>query len=559
MDKVLLCTEAAAPPWLAQSGLALDDDGFVQVDEYLRAPNHPHIFAAGDVASRQQNPVPKAGVYALHQGPALFRNLRATLLEQPLKPYKPRRNFLGLLSCGGQRAIATRQLFTAAGSAPWYWKDHIDRKFMRRFSELPVQVEMRERSSLRALFSPGPQRLEQRNDMSVAGMRCDGSGASVGADILNRALASLPQQQSPALLHGTGDDAAVLQLPAGKVLVQSSEQLRALVADPWLFGRLAALHALSNLFAMRAQPIAAQALVTLPASAPQLCARDLQQLLDGTVRELNQHNCVLSGGHTSEGGDLQLGLTVNGFAEQASHPNNYGVCAGDCLILTKPLGIGALFAAERQGQARDRWLQQALEVMLQSNAAAAEIFCRNHANALTRVSSIGLLGHLLEILQWQPAGISPLGTDSADHAGSANSTGNSRRPLRGASLFADALPILPGAAACAQRGLHSSLHQHNARAYTALQNPTAWQSQPQLPLLIDPQICGGLLASVPAASAEKCLSALHAAGCRHSSIIGFVDELPENSDQLGCAPQPIHLTKTGNWKKMAERYTAVTS
>ncbi|MCK7598658.1 selenide, water dikinase SelD [Microbulbifer sp. CAU 1566] len=566
VDKVMLCTEAAAPPWLAQSGLALDDAGFVLIDEYLRAPDHPHIFAVGDVASLAQNPQPKAGTFALRQGPALYRNLRATLLQQPLKPYRPQRNFLSLLTCGSQKAIASRNGFAAAGQSLWHWKDHIDRSFMRRFAELPVtgqahRAAANRPASLGSLLGRNPQILEQRDNISLAKIRSNGSGAKVAADILGNALAKLPPQQSPGLLRGAGDDAAVLKLPAGKLLVQSSDQLRAPVADPWLFGRLAALHSLSDLFAMHAQPVSAQALVTLPLAAAEIAGRDLQQLLDGAVRELNQHNCVLSGGHTSEGAELQLGLTVNGIADHQQLLNKTDLRAGDCLILTKPLGIGTLFAAEGLGKAKGRWLQQALEVMLQSNATAAEIFARNGANALTDVTGFGLLGHLLEMLQWQPSVINPTPPVAAT-----SSTGGQYQTQLGASLFADALPLLPGATYCAERGLVSSLHQHNTRAYAALQNPAAWQADPHLPLLVDPQTCGGLLASVPADFAEDCITALHAAGCRHAAIIGFVDELPANRDQLSfaspalqLAPQPVYLAKSGDWKRMALRYTEMIS
>ncbi|WP_428820227.1 selenide, water dikinase SelD [Microbulbifer sp. MCCC 1A16149] len=553
MDKVLLCTEAGAPPWLSQSGLALDAQGFVLVDEYLRAERHPYIFAAGDVAS-PANPSTihtaeeKSANTALHQGPTLYHNLRATLLEQPLKPYRPRRHFLQLVTCGNHRAIACRGGFSAANSALWYWKDQRERNFMQRFSALPVGAQQTPPSLLRQLLRPQPRGLQQRNNISVAGLQGGGTGARISNDILERTLARLPSQ--PTAAAGHTEQSATPQLPAGQWLVQRSQQMRAPVSDPWLFGRLAALHTLTDVLAAQAQPVAAQALVTLPTAAPELAVRDLQQILDGAVRELNQHHCTLSGGHTFEGSELQLGLTVSGAAERQQLLGKSGMHAGDCLILSKPIGTGALFAAERHGKARGRWLQQALEMMLQSNATAAEIFAANRASAITGISGYGLLGHLLEMLQWRSDRISPQRVEPA--------SGQYQADL-GASLFADALPLLPGATYCAERGLLSSLHQHNTRTYAALQNPTAWRADPLLPLLVDPQICGGLLASVPVDTAERCVAALHAAGCRHASVIGFVDELPEDREQLPYAPQPVHLTQSGDWKKMANRYSEMIS
>ncbi|MCX2832258.1 FAD-dependent oxidoreductase [Microbulbifer thermotolerans] len=138
LDHVLLCTSAAAPPWLADCGLALDKRGFIRVDEKLRAPGYPNIFAAGDVASFSDNPLPKAGVYAVRQGPVLFHNLRAALSGKRLRDFRPQKHFLSLLSCGDKRAIAVRNGFALAGTSLWHLKHHIDRKFMRRFSQLPL-------------------------------------------------------------------------------------------------------------------------------------------------------------------------------------------------------------------------------------------------------------------------------------------------------------------------------------------------------------------------------------------------------------------------------------
>lgn len=141
LDQVLLCTGACAPPWLADSGLALDDQGFVRVDEQLRAVGYEKLFAVGDVASFDARPLPKAGVYAVRQGPVLFHNLHAVLGGQPLQTFRPQRDFLRLLSCGAKRAVAVRNGVAIAGAPLWRWKNHIDRQFMRRFAKLPVRAE----------------------------------------------------------------------------------------------------------------------------------------------------------------------------------------------------------------------------------------------------------------------------------------------------------------------------------------------------------------------------------------------------------------------------------
>ncbi|WP_444942941.1 selenide, water dikinase SelD [Microbulbifer sp. ZKSA006] len=509
LDQAILTTNACAPPWLANSGLSLDEQGFVRVDQTLCALGREDVFAAGDVASFTPEPLAKAGVYAVRQGPILFHNLRAVLTGRRLKRYRAQKNFLSLLSCGGQRAVAVRNGFAVAGDLMWRWKDYIDRSFMQRFSELPMNMIGETR------IKPG-EVVNQRAGSSLSPMRCNGCGAKVGADTLRRTLATLPLQHSDYLLRGVGDDAAVMELPADHLLVQSSDQLRAPVADPWIFGRLAALHALSDLFAMNARPISAQILATLPTAAEEITRRDLQQLLAGAIHELNRHHCVLSGGHTAEGSEMLMGLTVNGLAEREQLLEKTGAHGGDCLILSKPLGVGTILAAEAAGEAKGLWLQQALETMLHSNADAAEIFARHQARALTDVTGFGLLGHLLEMLG--PDGL-------------------------GATLIAEALPLIAGAATCVERGWLSSLQPQNASAYAFVENPLEWQPLPQWSLLTDPQTCGGLLAAVPVDQAEACVGALLQRGYTQAAIIGVVTGAPDSGVS-------VHLRKSADWRAL---------
>ncbi|WP_346837584.1 FAD-dependent oxidoreductase [Microbulbifer sp. SAOS-129_SWC] len=139
LQRLLLAAGASAPAWLSNTGLALDEQGFILVDDTLRAQGCDTIFAAGDAASFARRPLPKAGVYAVRQGPVLFHNLRAALTQTPLRRFRAQRHFLSLLSCGGRRAVATRNGLALCGAAMWYWKDHIDRAFVRGFRELSLR------------------------------------------------------------------------------------------------------------------------------------------------------------------------------------------------------------------------------------------------------------------------------------------------------------------------------------------------------------------------------------------------------------------------------------
>ncbi|WP_288129884.1 selenide, water dikinase SelD [Microbulbifer sp.] len=524
LDKALLCTEAAAPPWLAVSGLALDDDGFVLVDDHLRVSGKPYIFASGDLASFARGPVPKSAACAVRQGELLYRNLCVTLQRCPrqkLAAFRPPRKPVTLISCGNQRTLASHSGIAAVGEVLWRWKDYRNRRFLQRFNELPVPPPP---------YAPSPMAQSP-------------------------ALHHLAPQMAPSRwLQEVTDDgpnpadgATAIVVPEGKRLLQHISMMRSPVADPWLYGRLCALNALSGSFASGAQPGEARALVTLSGAMPELARWDMQQLLDGAERELRHHECPLVDTHTCEGHELQLALTVNGFAEPAKSHTGQAARPGDCLILTKPLGNGTLFAAERQGHARARWIQQSLEYMLQSNATAAGIFHRHHATAVASIGSSGLLGHLLPLLS---APSVQSGSPELDHCHQAS---------RGATLFADALPILPGAACTLDQGWLAPAHRDNLRYLTALQNAVAWEIDPTLQLLADPQVCGGLLASVPAVQVAPCLAALHAAGCRQAAVVGFVDALPTTPDPLDETLQPVYLSQSGDWRAMAARYLETTS
>jgi selenide,water dikinase len=133
-------TGAAAPSWLARSRLALDARGFLTVDGSLRSVSHPWVLGAGDVASFTSRPVPKAGVYAVRQGPVLAENLMRLLRDEPPIEYKPQRRFLSLLSLGERRAVASWGNWAVAGAWVWKLKDRIDRAFMRRYEAVAARM-----------------------------------------------------------------------------------------------------------------------------------------------------------------------------------------------------------------------------------------------------------------------------------------------------------------------------------------------------------------------------------------------------------------------------------
>lgn len=500
-DFVFWVTQAASPTWVAASGLATTAEGFVRVGPTLQAIGHPRVFAVGDIASMEGEARPKSGVFAVRMAGPLVANLRAWFAGRPLRDYQPQRHVLGLIGTGDGQAVASRRWLAGRSAAFWRLKDRIDRRFMAKFEELPAMAE------------PAPANGDGGGGEALAdlqrraAMRCLGCAAKVGGGTLGRVLARLREEhgagwleaaRAGAVLAGleAPDDAAVVTLPPGLALAQSVDYMPALVDDPYLFGRIATLHGMSDLFAMGAAPHSALAAALVPFGAEPVTEEVLYQLLSGVLAELAGAGATLVGGHSAEAALLGLALTVNGAVDPARLLRKAGLRAGEALVLTKPLGTGVLFAAQMRLAAKAAWIDAALGSMLVSNRVAAAVLRDHGAGGCTDVTGFGLAGHLLEMLR--PAGL-------------------------GATLSLDAVPALPGAVQCLEGGFASSLQEANQRAAAALANAaTASVAPGRLALLFDPQTSGGLLAGVPAERAAGCVEVLRAAGYVHAAVVGRV-------------------------------------
>ncbi len=470
--------------WLADTGLPLEQ-GFLSVGPTLQSRGDPLIFAAGDIAHLSHAPRPKAGVFAVREAPVLLHNLRVGLGGKgALRAYQPQRDYLKLVSTGGKGAVADKWGLRLDGALLWRWKDRIDRQFMAKFSDLPVMAP-------------------PAADAGVAPALCGGCGAKAGRPALERALADLPAPRRADVAKGAGDDAAVLRTGDG-FQVLSTDHLRAFTADPWLMSRIAAIHALGDVWSMGARPQTALAQIILPVMAEDQQAETLREIMAAALSVFGPEGADIVGGHTSLGAELTIGFTVTGLAGRVI--THAGAQAGDALILTKPLGTGVILAAEMAGLAPGRVVAGALAVMGRPQGAAAQLLAP-HARAMTDVTGFGLAGHLLSIL---------------DASG-----------LAARLVMAD-IPLLPGAAALAGKGQVTSLLAANRQAAARM----FLTDSAGTGLLFDPQTAGGLLAAVPAALAPGLVSALRAGGdeaavigslCAGTPFITVEDGLPQTA------------------------------
>jgi selenide,water dikinase len=466
-----LCVGAAGAfphDWIAQTDLDLHK-GFIVIDNRLRAGGDPALFAVGDCAHMPFAPRPKAGVFAVRAAPVLYHNLRAALSGGPLKTFSPQKSYLKLISLGGKSAMAEKYGIAPAAPLLWRWKDRIDRAFMDKLEDLPVMAP----PALPDVVARGVR------DAAQAGMLCGGCGAKVGGGVLRGALAQSPARDD--VVSVAGDDAAILRQPGGGFQVLSADHLRAFIEDPVQMTRIAAVHALGDVWAMGAHPQSALSSIILPRMSAPLQARTLREI-DATARTVFEAaGATVIGGHTTMGAELTIGFTVTGL--RTSMPVTLvGAQEGDVLVLTRPIGSGVILAAHMAGAARARDVAQALAMMEQPQQIAARALAGAHA--MTDVTGFGLAGHVQAIC---------------------------RASGMQAQILRDAVPVYAGARALSEAGHASSLLAANVA-----DAPTTGLDDP---LMHDPQTAGGLLAALPRAAAERAVAQMHDDGVQ-AAIIG---------------------------------------
>jgi selenide,water dikinase len=457
---VVWATGAEGHPFVAASGLRCDERGFLLVDDELRSVDEPSVFAAGDCSLLATAPwVPRAGVYAVRQGPVLGRNVvRAATGAGRLARYRPQRRFLSLLSTGDRRAVLSRGAVAAHGRVWWWLKDAIDRRFV-------------------AAYAP-PRAGALRAPMAGRAMEpCGGCAAKVDAEVLRDVVAAVAPGPAPGVALGleAPDDGAVLRHPDGHDAVVTVDAFPPFLDDPRTVGEIAAVNAASDVYAMGGEPTAALALIALPAADRRGAAAELRQVLDGACDAFARMGVTLAGGHSVAADARLVGFTVHGIVERGRALTKAGAAPGDALVLTKPLGTGVVLAAARAGECPAAWVDAALAAMRETNARAARALRACEVRCCTDVSGFGLAGHLRELLDASAVG---------------------------ARVFLDAVPALPGALELLAAGWRSSA-QESLEGSLAGADVAADADPARVALLCDPQTSGGLLAALPEAALAR--------------------------------------------------------
>jgi selenide,water dikinase len=322
---------------------------------------------------------------------------------------------------------------------------------------------------------------DEREDRSRAALSSLSSGAGCGCKLPPQALLALlerlPTQRDPRLLVGaaTSDDAALVSIGEGLALVQSIDFFTSPVDDPYEFGRIAAANALSDIYAMGAKPLCALNVVAFPLH--DLGEEVLGEVLRGGFDVVAAAGAILAGGHSIEDPEPKYGLAVTGVVSADRAVTNAGGRDGDALVLSKPLGTGAIVAAARRGAVRDELFAAAVDTMAALNDAAADSALAAGVHAMTDVTGFGLLGHLHHLC---------------------------RESGLAAQIDAAAVPSLEGLAQLldSEHGMSGGSRRNAAWAQRFAgfdDDVPAWRRR----LLVDATTSGGLLAAVPAEIAPR--------------------------------------------------------
>ena len=332
-------------------------------------------------------------------------------------------------------------------------------------------------------------------------VKAGGCASKLAPGTLSAVLGRLPRGNDPNLLvdYETSDDAGVYRLSDDLALVQTVDFFTPMVDDPYTYGRIAAVNALSDVYAMGGRVITALSVVGYP---PEGDPAVLEQILRGGLAAMAEAGCTVVGGHSVRDPEMKFGYAVTGLIDPRRVLKNTGAQVGDALVFTKALGTGVITTALKQGKAEEAWVAGAIASMTLLNKVAAEVATGPEfaVHAMTDVTGFGLMGHGREL-----------------------ALGSGVR-LR---IETGALRILPGALEAIRLGcIPAGLVANREFAECVVDLEGDAIAPELLTVVYDPQTAGGLLISVAEDDADALVNALLAARYPMAGRIGVVASGP---------------------------------
>ena len=293
------------------------------------------------------------------------------------------------------------------------------------------------------------------------------------------------------------DNAGVYKLTDDMAIVQTVDFFTPVVDDPFSFGQIAVVNALSDIYTMGAKPLTAMNIVCFPAETMDISV--LQAVLQGGASKMVEANVVLLGGHSIDDTELKYGLAVTGIIDPKKLLTNSGAKAGDKLILTKPLGTGIISTALKQGAADKKAVDKITKSMMTLNDKTSQLMQEVGVHAATDITGFGFIGHTAPLVENSNVGI---------------------------NINLAALPVFPEAVEFAKQGIGPGGLGRNRDFYSHILKVSGNVPNYMLDIFFDPQTSGGLLISLAPAKAERLLSRLKQAGVDGAAIIGEVVKEP---------------------------------
>jgi selenide, water dikinase len=321
-----------------------------------------------------------------------------------------------------------------------------------------------------------------------------GCGCKIAPGVLSAILKASPLRNLPAALlagNENNEDAAVYQINDSQAIVATTDFFMPIVDDPYEFGRIAATNAISDIYAMGAQPLFALALLGMPINVLPLDV--IQKITAGGESVCADAGIVIAGGHSIDAVEPIYGLVVIGLVDPKHLKRNNGSLVGDSIILSKPLGVGILSAALKKERLSESGYHEMITLTTTLNKPGMALSRLEGVHALTDVTGFGLAGHLLEL-------------------------------ARGAGLRAalnwNMVPIINEAMMLVQADIYTGASTRNWAAYGHEVSLASQLGLLQQHLLTDPQTSGGLLISCAPESEAEVLAILQADGFSHAAVIG---------------------------------------
>ena len=490
IDKAILSTNSMTPKWLAKSDILLTKDNYILVNKSFQT-NYKYVFASGDVIDFNNQNLKKAGVFAVRSGKPLAINIKQFILGKKLVEYKFNKNYLALIGTSKRSAIATKYNLTFNSRFFFYLKKYIDQNFIKKFSDFRIRKKFTLdalKTDVLNIFVKHKEKITDENDI----MQCKGCAAKVPLNALKQAL--------PKDIVSTSEDA--VSVPGHPELYQTVDMISSIITDPFLLGKIAANHSISDMVSVNSKITSAMMILQLPLSKTEINSRDLEQVLLGANEIFKTIDCPLIGGHTMIGKDKDpiIGFSILGQKQKKIKimKNRRKIKTKDLLILTEKIGSGLIFAGINNYLIDSYFQTDVIKQMIKGNLNFGKI--SNHLNILsmTDITGFGLANHLLNLIKRD----------------------NSKTGL---TIYPNKIPLFEGVNECLNKDIKSSLFKSN---YDIAQKDIIYKRDKSKldNILYDPQTVGGIAFIIPQEEKYKHFKVLKENNIKFTEI-GFVNNI----------------------------------